>query len=372
MHLEHWLAVASTPSGLLPGHFDLKWKPLPGEGNDLTTQARLIFVMARGYEHTGDRRYRDVAERGTNFLLQHFYDPVHGGFFLRVDAQGHVLNDTKNTYGHAFALLALAHMARITKEDRYRAAALAAWKDIDHNLRDEEGGFRPKTSRNFAAEDGLRTQNPVMHMFEALLALLDATDDESARAGARSVGNFVLYKLMQGHPDGGASIPEWYNAHWKPLKTREEGGYTDLGHQFEWVHLLLSAEKRGVAPLYGASAERILQFALKHGYDDQDGGAFNRQFPDGSVDRDKYWWGQAEAIRALLLTANLTARNDLWRRYEQTVGLVREQIADPNIGGWRYATKRKCEAGGCPSAQLEPYHMVGMHMMALELAGEQR
>jgi len=67
---------------------------------------------------------------------------------------------------------------------------------------------------------------------------------------AREVGNFVLYKLMVGLPSGGAYIPEWYDEHWKPLKSRDKGGFTDIGHQCEWVHLLRTAEKRGLLVYY--------------------------------------------------------------------------------------------------------------------------
>lgn len=367
-HLSRWLSITPTPSGLLSGRFDRQWRPIPSNGTDLTTQSRLIYTMVVGYETTGERRYLDVAVRAADFLLSRFHDPAYGGFYDRVDADGNVVNPAKRTYGHAFALLALSHVARVTREERFRTAALTAWREIDESLRDSDGGLRPEAPRDFAQTNSLRNQNPVMHMFEALLALVDATGDPQALAGAQSVGNFVLYRLLQGEPDGGAYIPEWYDAHWQPLPSREKGGYIDIGHQFEWSHLLASAERRDLPPLYGMVAERLLKYGLRIGYDETDGGVFNRVYPDGSVDHDKFYWQQAEALRALMVAASNGNRSDLWRRYGQTLEFVKARFVDDTHGGWWPAARQGCNTGRCDDAQPDPYHMVGMDAVALSLS----
>jgi len=368
-HLSRWLAVAPTDSGLFRTSFTRDWKFNGSAPTDLTAQSRLVYAMAIGYELTLDRRYLDAATQGADFVLKHFRDPLHGGFYRSVAADGRVSNTDKHTYGHAFALLALAHMFRIGREARFRDAALLAWKDIDGGLRDSGGGFRPEAPRDFAPTSGLRTQNPLMHMFEALLALSDATDDGTVREAAASVGHFAVYRLMQGLPDGTACIPEWYDERWRPLPTRDAGGYIDIGHQFEWSHLLLGAEKSGQSPILAASGERILQYAIKQGFDESDGGSFNRVYPEGKIDRDKYWWEQAECLRALLAAAVVTGRNDMWRRYEQTEVLIRQQFVDSQYGGWSFMPASVCVRSECPNEQPDPYHMTGMHMAALTMAG---
>ncbi|MBL0207962.1 MAG: AGE family epimerase/isomerase [Propionivibrio sp.] len=370
--VARWLAVSPTPSGLLLGKFDRQWHSASPQTGDLTSHSRIIFAMIIGHEITGDKRYLEVALRGTDFLLSRFHDSQHGGFYNHVGIDGQVINAAKNTYGHAFALLALSQMARVTREEKFRIAALNAWHDIDTHLRDADGGFRPEAPPDFGPSSSLRNQNPVMHMFEALLALVDATGDPQALAGAVSVGNFVVNKLLEKQPDGGARIPEWYDERWKPLPTKDKGGYIDIGHQFEWSHLLAGAEHRGLSASYAPAADALLKYSLKAGYDEYDGGAFNRVYPDGSVDRDKYWWQQAECLRALMVAAAASNRRDLWRRYEQTVELVKEQFIDDSQGGWKIATKRTCDAGHCSNEQPDPYHMVGMHAVALNLSKADR
>jgi len=189
-HLARWLVVAPLPSGLLQAQFDRSWQPPNKISGDLTLHSRLVYTMLIGYEATGDARYLEVARHGTDFLLASFHDPLHGGFFQVVDAGGKPVSMAKNTYGHAFALLALSHAARVTGEPKYKAAALAAWQDIRRNLREPGGGLRGGAPRDFTPKlEARHTQNPLMHMFEALLALIDATGDQQVVADARELGD---------------------------------------------------------------------------------------------------------------------------------------------------------------------------------------
>ncbi len=359
-HLARWLAVAPTPSGLLRAQFDRNWQPANQASGDLTLHSRLVYTMLVGYEATGDARYLEVAKRGADFLLTSFRDPIHGGFFQAVDAGGKPVSMAKNSYGHAFALLALSHAARVTGEPKYKEAALSAWQDIRRNLREPGGGLRGAVPRDFASkQEGKHSQNPLMHMFEALLALIDATGDQQVVADARELGDFVLNRLMVGLPDGGAYIPEWYDEQWKPLAG--DDGFIDLGHQFEWSHVLRSAESRGLPPVYAGVADRLLKFAVAKGYDEQDGGIFNRMSASGHVDRSKFWWQQAEGMKAFLAVAQ---RPDMARRYHETLELVDKEIIDRDNGGWRFGAKETC-AGGCNKMQPDPYHLVGLDWMVL-------
>lgn len=364
--LVHWLDAAPTASGFMLTAFDRHWKASAEQPGDLTEQARLVYSFAIGYETTRDKRYLDAANRGADFLLTRFRDSAHGGFFKRVSRDGTVISDAKDTYGHAFVLFALSHMFRVTGDARYRTAALLTWSEINTRLRNPKGGFRGGLPRDFSQAgqaNAVSSQNPMMHLFEALLALHDATHDPVALAGARDVANFVVYRLLTGTPDGGAYIPEWYDSEWKPLAAGDSGPI-DIGHQFEWIHMLLAADRRGLAGVYAQTAERMLKFAVK-GYDETDGGVFSMIYADGQHDRDKYWWKQCEALRTFLAVASEGGHPEMWRRYDQTLELVRDQFIDRENGGWY---SKACKRGGCPDPQVEPYHMTGLHNAAMSLA----
>ncbi len=366
--LQRWFVNAPRLGGGFQTQFNRAWQPLPQGELELTAQARLVYAFAVGHEITRDARYLTVAQHGADFLIKHFVDPLHGGFFHTVAPDGSPRAGIKRAYGHAFGLLALAQVFRVSRDVRHRDAALKAWDAIRTGFFDARGGLINECGRDFKPMPGARTQNPVMHMFEALLALGEATGDAGVLAGTRKLGDFVCYQLLQGLADGGARIPEWYDEAWQPLPTKAAGGYIDLGHQFEWAHLLTTGA--AVSPVYAQVAERVLAYALAAGYDDNDGGCGKRAFPDGvRTDTAKGWWQQAECLHALLVTASASGRNDLWRRYEQTLALVRDQLADAEQGGWRAAEALPCKSGGCKDEQPDPYHMVSLHHVALRLAG---
>ena len=368
-HLAHWLAVAPSESGFLHANVTRAWQPREQKETDLVAQSRLIYVLLSGYEVTGDPRYLAAARTGADFLLRHFTDPVQGGFFRIVDPNGRVLNDSKHTYGHAFAIFALAHAYRVTKDERYRSAAFASWRAVRANLRDSAGGFRPEAPRDFSGggESGSRSQNPVMHLYEALLALYDATGDSEALSGAHGIGDFVVYRLLHGLPSGGAYIAELYDAKWEPLP--EDGsGNIDLGHQFEWAYLLNSSEERGLPALYTAVAQRLLDYAIKTGYDEQNGGCFNVAYTDGKVHREKGYWQQSECLRTIMRYAALYGKPEMKRRYEQTLALVQDEFIDAKNGGWFVMSPNACAHQTCPDEQPDAYHMTAMHREALALA----
>ena len=365
--LSRWLTHAPRPGGGFQTRFDRAWNARPQPELELVVQARLVYAFAAGHEITQDPRHLEAARRGADFLLERFADPVHGGFFHTVAPDGSPRAQAKRAYDHAFVLLALAELHRVGGEARHRDAALKAWSDIAAGFVDATGGLVDECGRDFRPMPGGRTQNPVMHMFEALLALREATGDKGAEAGARRLGDFVAYKLLQGQADGGARIPEWYDEAWQPLPTKDAGGYIDLGHQFEWSHLLTTGA--AVSPVYAQVSERVLAYALSAGYDDIDGGCGRRAFPDAAkVDASKGWWQQAECLHALLVAAQASGRNDLWRRCEQTQGLIKDQLVDAEHGGWREADALPCKSGGCQDEQPDPYHMVRLHQAALRLA----
>lgn len=365
--LNPWLEHAADPSGIFWSKLQRDWKTTQRTTVELTHQSRLVYAFAQGYEWSSDKRHLSAARRGADLLLQRFRDVAHGGFFhsLKSDGQPAALN--KETYAQSFALLALATLARVDGNSLYREAALQQWKTISSHCIDPMGGVYKDLSREFDPHPGGRSQNPLMHLYEAVLALYTATGDNAALAGVRQIGDFVSNRLLQGLPDGGARIPEWYDEAWQPLPTREAGGYIEYGHQFEWAHLLASSEH--ISSIYSQVAERLMIYALGTGFDEHRGGCYGRAYPDADKpDTAKGWWQQAECVHALVVCAHAWGRTDLWRRYDQTLSLVRDELIDPYQGGWQQARFLPCKNGGCDNEQPDPYHMVAMHSAALRAA----
>jgi len=364
-----WHRHAPRPDGGFQWRFDRAWQPLPQPEFTLAAQARLVHAFAASHEFMPDAGHLAIARRGADFMLERFRDSLHGGLFHTVGADGQPRNPAKHADGHAFALQALAEVYRVGGDLRYRDAAVQLCREVERGFADPAGGLHGECGRDFQPLPGaLRTQAPVMHLFDALLALRAASGEALADSLAHRLGDFATTRLLQVRADGGAFIPERYDEAWQPLPTRAAGGYIDLGHQFEWSHLLSAGA--ALSPAHAQAGERLLAYALAAGYDEAGGGCGRAAFPDGGpADARKGWWQQAECLHALLVAGQASGRNDLWRRYEQTQGLIKAQLVDVKQGGWRAAEALPCQGGDCRDEQPDPYPMVRLHQAALRPAG---
>jgi mannose-6-phosphate isomerase len=370
-HLARWLKVLPTDSGFFNTAVARDWRALDAQPGDLVGQSRGIFVMAAGHALTGNPAYAAHVRQGADFMLARFRDPLHGGWFEAVNPDGSMRNDNKRLYSQAFAIFALAHAYRATGEPGYLDAALQTWQEIRMHFADGKGGFRAGMNRDFSRAMLDNSQNPLMHLFEALLELHQASGAQEAREGAESIGRFIAYQLLEGLPDGSARIPELYDADWKPLPDAR-GGRIDIGHQFEWAFLFSIAAEAGLNPVYAGVADRLLSYAVANGLPAGEQGAIAALSSDGKANRQRGYWQQAEALRALMHHATSRGRDDLWGYVTQLTDYIRSEFLDPKHGGWYSAPRSSCEKTGCTDRQPDGYHMTAMHLEAIRLTGKSR
>ena len=363
--LPHWLEAAVTEEGLFQTQLDRQWRHIGEPVGTAVSQTRLLYNFAMGHDLTGDDAYLRATESGARFLIEKFRDPEHGGWFHSVGPGGAVVDDHKDAYDLAFIIFGLSHAFRITKAETFRAGILEAWDVLNSRFRDEHGGIMRRLTRDFQPKEERRTQNPTMHLFEALLA---AGEVEPAMLDeALTLGKFVLNRLVRW--DGQPCLPELYDLGWNELP-EDRGGYVCLGHQFEWAYLLSSAVERGLPGWWLAPATDLLQFGLRVGYDRRDGGILNAATPEGNViSADKGWWEQCEGIRAMMHHAVLHGRDDLWEPLTKTTLFVQENYVDHTYGGWYSSavtepTADKPHKGGGFKVD---YHVVGMCAEAIRL-----
>ena len=329
--LPRWLERAPTPSGLFHPHFDRQWNRVAKDFCTVITQNRLLFNFSVGYRLTGEERYLDAVRAGADAFLRIFWDKRFGGWFHACRlSDGEPHDNRKDAYGHAFAIFGLSHAALVTGDERYADAARRTWTLLQERFRDAHGGFVWWLSRDFRDLGRPRSQNPMMHLFEALLVLAELDRAGTTLADARSVADFVLNLRLT--DDG--RLPEWYRSDWTPLPS-DEGGVVDVGHAFEWAFLLSDAVGRGLPASYLEEGKKLLELGLRLGYDARDGGIFSPVTLEG--DRGparKGWWEQCESTRALMHYLFFRGNSELSEPFLKTVAFVQKHYVDPEFGGW--------------------------------------
>jgi mannobiose 2-epimerase len=366
--LPKWLRSV-TDQGLFLPHFDRQWRPLNLNYGTVVTQCRLLYNFSEGYALTGDSVYRNAVVDGAQFLLDHFRDRQYGGWYWACNLDGSVRDKRKECYGHAFALFGLAHAYRCTGNRALQDAMLQTWDVLVRRFRDAYGGFHDRMTEDFRVSGTTKTQNPVMHIFEGLLAAGTVGKQPQLLDEARNVGNFVLNELVRA---GDRRLPELYDLQWQeiPTKTDGSGGRINIGHAFEWAYLASYAAELGLPNRFLLYANSFLCNAMGLGFDWQNGGIYSPATSDGVIiNREKGWWEQCEAIRALIHFALRRDRKELNGPLQRTLELVKGSFIDPQYGGWYPRigpgiTPTTLQKGGDWKVD---YHIVIMCMEAIRL-----
>ena len=364
--LPLWATAGVDPAGGFVDALTLDGTPLPDLPRRMRVQARQIYV----YSHaallgwpgpTGGPDARAVAAQGFAFLTRHYWHP-EGGFRFAVARDGRALDDRRELYEQAFALLAMAWYGRATG-DKAAAAWIARIIDfLDRMLADPvHGGFAEGLP---AIAGGPRRQNPHMHLFEAMLALHAATGEARWLDRARA-----LLALLRGRfvDASSGALREHFGPDWTP----RDGDTLEPGHHFEWTWLLARfAEATGETT--AIERARLHAFGL-HGVDGTDGLAFDGMARDGAVTADtKRLWVQTEAIKAEL-TRHEGGEADAAARVGRLLdGLFARYIAAPDVapGAWQDHIRRD-GSGFAPNAPASSlYHLFVMTSEVLRVAGD--
>ena len=317
--LQPWLSGTLLPfwaeSGFDREHgaFVEKFEP-SGEASreDYTrvrVQARQIYVFSHaavaGFSDVGLERARSAFA----FLEEHAWDRAQGGWFQRLRRSGPPLDRTKDSYDHAFLLLAMAWLYRAGGDDRVlrRAEETSAYFDAHFGL--TRGGvfdgYREQVTGQETAPGAElplpRRQNPHMHLFEAYVALYEASGEAHWLSQAQRM--FDLFERYFFDAAGGQLI-EFFDRDWREIP-HENRCLREPGHHFEWTWLLhryagLSGDDRAAAAM-----RPLFDWAWRHGIDRESAApyvAFEELDPEGRVlaEGRKRLWPQTEAVKACL------------------------------------------------------------------------
>ena len=195
-------------------------------------QARQIYCFAKAAQIGWYPQGREIALKGLEHLLARAKSPDgKPGFVHTLAPDGAVLDPLRDTYDHAFVLLALA--TRLCARSRCAGSRRdrRAVRFLDTQLRSPHGGFLEGLPASMP-----RRQNPQMHLFEAMIAAFDATHEPVFQNRA---GDFFALFLANLYDKQKQVLGEYFEDDW----SRIEPVSVEPGHQAEWVWLLKGFER---------------------------------------------------------------------------------------------------------------------------------
>jgi mannobiose 2-epimerase len=299
----------------------------------LVMQARMIYSFAAGAELGGPAEWLSLADQGAEFLMQHFRDRVHDGWFWSTSRQGQPMQTAKRTYGHAFVTYALAEYSRVAHNNRALASATHTWSLISDHLWDTQGGGAIEAcDREWKPTERGHTMGTHLHLLEALLALNAAAGGNRYWSQIRSLADLVVARMVA--PDHKCGL-ERFSRDW--LCTSEDA--VNYGHNLEAAWLLLRVHQIENEPTYRDTARQFLDYVVEFGLDSTHGGVFSHG-PLGhpATIRERIWWVQSEALVAFLLGYLVFRDSRYWEAFLNTADFCLRRLHDPEHGEWFAST----------------------------------
>jgi len=238
--LPFWAAEWRDPA---TGLFLERFRPDRSPDRDAPLRVRVQFRQIYCFAHAAVLGWfpegAALALRGWEATQDKFWDKANGGFLHILGADQRVLDGRRDSYDHAFAILALSWLVRATGEPHLRKTLDELLAYIDARLMDENGILREGDPHSLP-----RRQNPQMHWFEAMLALHDAAAHPQALERAARHRRFFEATLFD---RATGTLGEYFTEDWRPAPGAE-GQSVEPGHQAEWTWLLRSHERLAGLP----------------------------------------------------------------------------------------------------------------------------
>jgi mannose-6-phosphate isomerase len=298
---------------------DMDGSPQMESPRRVLVQARQIYCYAKAAQFNWYPGAKELALKGLDYMLDKARSP-DGGFVHLLNADGSVADATRDTYDHAFVLLALGNVYQLGQDAQVRTEIDTTLRFIDQRLRSQHGGFI----------EGLppampRRQNPQMHLFESMIALFDATGDVVFQNRAGDFFGLFVGNLFDPRTQ---VLGEYFEEDW----SRINPVVVEPGHLAEWTWLLKGFERVTGCPT-GRHRAALMASLLR--YRDAAGCLVDEGNAAGAITRaSRRCWPQTEFAKAWIAQAE-SGEAGAAEQARAALKLLKTHYLDhPVKGGW--------------------------------------
>ena len=279
------------------GHFheflDFSGKPVPSSPRRVMVQARQISVYSRAALEDGYAPGRNLALTAADTMVKRWLAADGApGWVFSVTASGAVVDTRRDLYAHAFVIFGLAWALRLEPNPRFTAAIDDTLRFLDDAFFDPaHGGYWDRLP---GARD-VRSQNPHMHLFEALIELYEITGNASVLERCRVLDKLATERFISRDH---TCLRESFHGDWS-VAPGEGEGRVEPGHLMEWAWLLARFEAHAKVDR-SDFVQPLIATALARGTDRARGRMIDEFIEDGRGHTlSSRSWPHAEACKAL-------------------------------------------------------------------------
>jgi mannobiose 2-epimerase len=339
--LHYWsLYAPDRERGGFAGRVNNLNQVSPGAPKGAVLHARILWTFAAAYGLTRDPAHLQLAADAFRYIRDHFNDPVHGGLFWSVDADGRALDTHKQIYAQAFGIYGMSEYYRASGCEEALALAKEWFRLIErYSLDTRYGGYIDAFARDWSlledkrlsAKDSnaVKTMNTHLHVIEGYANLYELWPDPLLAGRIRELLAIFQDRIMN---KSNHHLELFFNEAWTP-----ELGLISYGHDIEAGWLLQSCAA-SIADGYWTAKTKanalLITDAALEGLDEDGGLWYELNTRTGILVREKHWWPQAEALvgfcNAWQISGNPRYREAMLHNW----AFIRQYILDWENGEW--------------------------------------
>lgn len=303
--------------------------------------SRILWTFSAAYRITSIEKYRKVADRAYDYMINHFWDAENEGLIWEVDSLGISLNDRKQAYAQGFGIYAFSEYYRSTNNSDSLNYAMKLYDILEEKFLDEkEGGYIEALKNNWSVIDDMRlsdkdqnapkSMNTHLHIIEPYVNLYRVAPSKKLKQSIIALLGIFTNKIIDkntGH------FNLFFGMDWEIQSTA-----ISFGHDIEGAWLLHEAaliigDENWIKTIR-KKALQLVEITIKKGLD-IDGSLFN-EFDNGHMDTDKHWWPQAEAMVGLMDAYEINQNEKYLEGIIKLWNFIKFNLKDKENGEWHW------------------------------------
>jgi len=343
--LPFWISrMVDTEQGGFHGCISGKGEIVSGAPKGAIMNARILWTFSSAYRLLHKAEYLEIATRAKREIIDNFYDPVYGGVFWSIQANGTPLDTKKQIYALGFAIYGLSEYHRATGDGEALDYAVRLFHDIEkHTFDSQKNGYYEAMTREWGEIADMRlsdkdknerkTMNTHLHILEPYTNLFRVWKNECLERQLRNLIEIFTDHIMNMETK---HLQLFFDDDWN-----SKYDIVSYGHDIEASWLLHEAaialgDKKLVSyiePYVIDIAEAASEGFLTNA------GMIYETHGGLSVDADRHWWVQAEAIVGYInLYQHFGDRLSLVRAI-QCWGFIKKHLIDIDEGEWFWSLR---------------------------------
>ena len=340
--------------------FDRHGNPTGETEKNLLANSRMVYTFSSihraGYDPDGSFLAR--AGKGMRFMLDHFRDKKHGGWYWILERDGTPVDRKKIIYGFSFVIYAFSEYAMAAQDETALGWAEKTFDLLQTHAADNlYGGYYEFFEENWShcapgVYGGDRKSMDVhMHLMEAFTNLYQASKKSLHKRRAAEIIELICKRML--HPQHGTGVAQ-FGIDFTPQRAitfknvwgsdREAGDQegrpldnTSFGHNVEFGWLLNhSIRILGLDEnLYKDRIRKLYDHCLEYGIDRELGGVYCEGPNQGPArEKNKEFWQQGETMVAMLDAMAVFGDNRYWEAYQNLHRFVFDHLINHEVGEW--------------------------------------